>query len=145
VDTAGGTGWGSPWAWFGTTLGATCWMLISAGVLVARHHPGVALVFGGCFLLPLATAIRAWRRRAGTGVYGALRAWFVVAWLCSVLAIAVTHVTDTHADINLPGDQIWWMWAALAATLPLVLTFRRRRGGDDGRGGALLDVLGSWL
>jgi LPXTG-motif cell wall-anchored protein len=74
-----------------------------------------------------------------------MEGWFLVAWLMSIFATAAIHASDTHADVNLPGDQIWLMWAGLLLGAPFLWLAirRRRRTGDDGFAGGLFDVLAS--
>jgi LPXTG-motif cell wall-anchored protein len=137
--------WGSPLAWFGSTFGSTCWLAIAAVVLAIRGHVAVALAVAVCFAIPAAVALRAWMQRDRLGPYAAAEGWFLIAWLTSILATAAIHASDTHADVNLPGDQIWAMWVGLllgGALLWLAIR-RRRRQGDEGLVGGLFDVLAS--
>jgi hypothetical protein len=92
-------------------------------------------------------ALRLWKRRDRLHPYAALEAWFVVAWVAAIAAIAAAHLTDTHAEINLPGDQIWTMWIVILLAGPLlwVATRRARRRRGEGVAGGLFDVLASLI
>jgi hypothetical protein len=147
MTTAEEQRWGSAWAWFGSTIGSTCWLAIAAVVLLVRGHPGVAAIAAMCYAIPVVVAQRAWAHRNAAGPYTSAEAWFAVAWLMAIVATAAVHVTDTHAEINLPGDAIWSMWVALVlGGLLMWLAIRRwRRRGDEGLAGGLFHVLSSWF
>lgn len=141
-----GPRWGSALAWFGTTAGSICWLPISAAVLLGRGRPAVALAVAACFIVPFLVSLRAWSRRDRVDPYSALETWFVVAWLMSLVATAAIHASDTHALVNLPGDQIWTMWFGLLVGGPLLwLAIRRWRRRNDGLAAGLFDVFASWF
>jgi hypothetical protein len=138
--------WGSALAWFGSTAGAITWLPVAASVLLIRGEPRVALALIVCFAIPLLAAVRAWNRRDRFDPHSAAETWFVVAWLFSLLAVAAIHASDTHALVNLPGDQIWTMWLVLLLGGPLLwLAIRRRRRQNEAETAALFDVFASWF
>ncbi len=73
----------NPGGWWGASLGATAWMLVTAGFLVAHDQAGLSLVPIACFLLTNLVAGFLWVRRERLFPFQGLLI------LLSVLAVAV--------------------------------------------------------
>jgi hypothetical protein len=76
----------NPGGWWGASLGATVWMLVTAGFLVVHDQAGLSLVPMACFLFTNLVAGLLWVRRDRLFPFRGLLI------LLSVLAIAVPLV-----------------------------------------------------
>ncbi len=87
----------NPGGWWGASLGATAWMLVTAGFLVAHDQAGLSPVPIACFLLTNLVAGFLWVRRERLFPFQGLLI------LLSVLAVAVPCGVDRGRRLGLAG------------------------------------------
>ena len=73
-------------AWFGTQLGATCWLLICS-LLLIQHSVHVAGLVGGCFLLANVIGTGLWLGRTRIKAYQAFQILLGLGWLTSLAGL----------------------------------------------------------
>lgn len=74
--------------WFGAQLGATCWMLISAALLLP-HSTAIAAAVLVVFLIANVVGAGLWTARTKIAAYPAIQILMAVCWASSVAAIFV--------------------------------------------------------
>ncbi len=73
-------------AWFGTQLGATCWLLVCALLLIPQSVHVAGLV-GFCFLLANVLGTGLWLARARIKAYPAFQILLGIVWLHSLASL----------------------------------------------------------
>jgi hypothetical protein len=128
ISVAAPSAWNAG-AWFGSQIGATLWLAISAFVLAYRGARALAAVVFGLFLL--ANAVGAWlwrtreRRPIGSG-FGILVVTFWVSGLAAIVAIDRAGQWDSLA-IGGPNVSAMKSVVMLTVISAALFFFLRRR------------------
>ena len=134
----------SPWnagAWFGSQLGSTLWLAISAGVLAPRSTTVASAVFT-LFLIANFVGIVIWRRRSRISMFLGLQILLIAFWACSMAAIFAIDRAGLWETLavggrnSMPASLTYVMLTLLVLALGVVFQFRRRTQSAVSRGGA---------
>jgi len=87
--------------WFGGQVGATLWLILLGGLLVATDRVGgwAVLSLG---LLPNVVGCLMWRRRQRLSPYRALQELIALAGLCALVSMLILM----RSDVSLPSLQL---------------------------------------
>jgi hypothetical protein len=127
-------------AWFGSQLGGTLWLAISAGVLAARSATVASRVFA-LFLIANMVGILLWRRRTRMPMFLGLQILLAAFWACSmaaILAIDRAGLWETLAvggRNDMPASRTYVMLTVLVLALGVMFQFRARKQSAAARGG----------
>jgi hypothetical protein len=130
------------------TLGTSIWLAISGAVLLARGHRLAGSVFVAGFALLMAAAAAGWAHRAKTSEYQMWQAWLVGLGIIGLVAIAVSHVTETFTALNLDAASLLYLYVGIGIGIPLLMAdsyCRQRSAGHRGVFGALFDIIASFV
>lgn len=125
------TSW-NPGAWFGSQLGGTLWLAISAGVLMTRSPTLAALVLA-LFLAVNVVGFFLWRSRSRMSIFAALQILLATLWICGMAAIFAVDRAGLWGTLSVGGSnnasvsRAYFMLTVLVVVLIGVLQFRRRR------------------
>lgn len=136
--------WNSGLAWFGTTLGCSLWMGISAAVLSVRGSPVEGSILGALFLAATVLSAAFWKWRSRITAYFAWQAWFVFLWAVSLAAVATLQWTGAYPKVNLNAWGMVFMWIGVGVGIPLLMLDFYARHKTNGRRnlfGAIFDFL----
>lgn len=140
--------WQSPLHWFGVTLGSSIWLAISGAVLLAHGHLLAGGVFVSGFAVLAAVAWAAWAQRARISAYHSWQGWLMGMWVVGLLAVAMTHVTESYAALNLDAASLLFLYGGIGIGVPLLMAdgyCRQRSGGQQGVFGALFDLIAGFV
>ncbi len=106
--------------WFGTQLGCSVWMLVTAGVLLGRHL-GAAVACFVCFLVPNLVGTGLWIWRAKVSAYAAIQTLILAAGFASIITVAVAERVGEWDRLgvggNLPAPFMYVLIGALVSGL----------------------------
>ena len=109
--------------WFGAQCGATLWLVLLGGLLLAQSRSvGAAVLL--CGLVPNAVGIWLWRRRDAWTPYPAVQVLLVACGLCALLALLCVRAEGGE----LPGAQPLSLWT-LSVYPGLMLAFHLQERG----------------
>ncbi len=112
VWTAGG--------WFGSQLGATCWLFFAAlSVMPERGAEGAALL--GLFLAANAAGLALWLLRARISAYPALQLLIAIAAVSALAAIGLLEARGVWQAVNAAPGQPAELSAGGAALVVLAV------------------------
>jgi hypothetical protein len=127
-------------AWFGSVVGSTLWLLVSAVVLSAKSFPLAALVFA-LFLLPNLVGLFLWRFRRRISMLAADLFFLLVFWACGMAAILAIDRAGYWRELavgtenRIPASSARWMLTVLVAVAAAMAALRRRKRSTGTRPG----------
>ena len=113
--------------WFGTQVGATLWLVLLGGLLMAQSRPvgGLVLASG---LVPNLLGVLLWRRRHSVSAYHGIQALLAACGIGALVAMACLRVSsDQGASADLPSAWLLLLYPGLM----LVLHLRERSAAKD--------------
>lgn len=125
------TSW-SAGAWFGSQLGGTLWLAISAGVLMARS-PALAALLLALFLAVNVIGLLLWRLRSRMSIFRALQILLAALWVFGMAAIFAINRAGLWEALAVGGPNNTSVTSAYLMLTVLVLgligmfEFRHRR------------------
>jgi hypothetical protein len=113
--------------WFGSQLGGTAWLFVSAAVLAFESGPSAAFLLG-CGLVANAAGCLLWARRARLDPYRALQALVAVVVLAGAAAIRWLELRGELAllEPRLGPPAMYLLFLALLVALVALFEARRR-------------------
>ncbi len=118
--------------WFGSQLGSTLWLAISAALLAARSVTVASTVFA-LFVVANFVGIVLWRRRARISVLSAMQVLLAAFWACSMAAVFVIDRAGLWETLavggsnNMPATRTCIMLTVLVLALGVMLRFLDRK------------------
>ncbi len=125
------TSW-SAGAWFGSQLGGTLWLAISAGVLMARS-PTLAALLLALFFAVNGVGLLLWRRRSRLSMFRALQTLLAALWGVGMAAIFAIDRAGLWESLAIGGtnntsvSSAYVMLTGLAVALIGMFQFQHRR------------------
>lgn len=126
--------------WFGSQLGSTLWLAISAAVLAGRSAAVASIVFT-LFLIINLVGVLLWRRRSRMSVFLAMQGLLAVFWVSSMAAIFVIdraglwETLAVGARNNLSAPRTYVLLTVLVLALGVMFRFRERKRSATSRDG----------
>jgi len=118
-------------AWFGSQLGGTLWLAISAGVLAARA-PLLAVLVLFLFLAVNVVGLLLWRSRSRMSMFAGLQILLATVWVCGMTAIFAIDRAGHWQTLAVGGSNNTSVPVAYVMLTVLVLAligvFQFRRG-----------------
>ena len=118
--------------WFGSQLGSTLWLAISAALLAARSVAVASTVFA-LFLVVNLVGVVLWHRRYRISIFSALQILLTTFWACSMAAVFVIDragLWETLAvggNNNIPATRTYAMLTVLVLALGVMIRFLHRK------------------
>jgi RNA polymerase sigma factor (sigma-70 family) len=108
--------------WFGSMLGSSCWMALTAGLLLLKRDFTAGALVLICFLVAIAGTIMFWNARAN------IKARLALNWMLLLLFVLATVVLSTFQFLTSAASQSalsWtpWAWLVLLIFPALGLNF----------------------
>lgn len=125
------TSW-SAGAWFGSQLGGTLWLAISAGVLMARS-PTLAALLLALFVAVNGVGLLLWRWRSRMSIFRALQILLAALWVFGMAAIFATDRAGLWESLAIGGtnnisvSSAYLMLTVLVVALIGMFQFQHRR------------------
>lgn len=105
--------------WFGAQVGATLWLILLGGTLLARSEP-VGILLVGLGLAPNLVGVVLWRRRDTLSPYPAIQVLLAVCGVSALLAVLGVRLSGlAPSAAGLPSAWLLLMYPGLMAVLHL--------------------------
>ncbi|MCP3985209.1 MAG: hypothetical protein GY723_12540 [bacterium] len=93
--------------WFGSQLGATLWLILLGGLLLAQSRPVGGLVVL-CGLIPNLIGLALWRRRSSVSPYPAIQILIAVCGLgalVAMLGLRLFSLSQSSSELS----SVWFL------------------------------------
>lgn len=115
-------GWNAG-GWFGAQVGASCWILLAAG-MAWPVDAGTAAALGAVFLGANLAGLGLWGARRRLAAYPAMQALIAVLWAASVVAVLVLKAGPAAGAAV--GEVPWTLLVLLYPGLMLMVWLKER-------------------
>jgi len=118
--------------WFGSQLGSTLWLAVSAALLAARSVTVASTVFA-LFLVANLVGIVLWLRRSRISMFSALQMLLATFWACSMAAVFIIDRAGLWETLavggrnNIPATRTYVMLTVLVLALGVMIRFLDRK------------------